>query len=192
MWLQRSNGASVSLSENHTLQVERIRGDGRTTEITIKITTFEPFSEVENTLNLDSWSPNGYLITPWADCGCFIIGGDGRLICVSNHRLESESAIILEWDECELIGTPYFVSDDSIMLIATEVRVCCLDRRRALRWCWSVRSMETGTAAVVRGVPTLDSSVARFMIESTTKTSEIALSLLDGARVELGRQAIRP
>ncbi|MEO6773873.1 MAG: hypothetical protein ABI467_12810 [Kofleriaceae bacterium] len=39
--------------------------------------------------------------------------------------------------------TPWFVQSEELFLIASPTRLFCMDRRRAIRWCWNVRAETT-------------------------------------------------
>jgi hypothetical protein len=136
----------------------------------------------KTTLQLDPWSPEGFRIDHWIEGGAVVICGANRIVTISLADLETRSAIPLEYEECEACGQPWFVHGNGLLIIATESRVFCLDKRLAIRWCWTVKVYSQDWWRLV-SEPKIEGDILRITLRSPRKDVDVELDVNSAVQV---------
>lgn len=132
----------------------------------------------ETQLQLDPEDPQGYRIEKWPEANALIIGGADRLVVIELATMHPRATIVWEYQECETQDTPWFTGNDDILLISSETRVFCLDRRLAFRWCWTTR-IGTKEWVTIENPPAIQREVVSIALRSPTGERALTLRLED-------------
>ena len=152
------------------------RGPG-TTKIRLEEKTTANAREIA--LRLDPWSPEGYEVYEWMFARVLVISGARRVVFLECESLHVTAVICLDHGEGETISQPWFVEAQSgrLLVVATETRVLCLDERKSIRWCWSVRTREE--TVTIGAAPQIAADTLKVSLRSLRGNAVVVLSLAD-------------
>lgn len=179
MIIDRSSRTVVDSRYTVDFEYESNEPTGRLLVRTIDVETHDVR---ETDLNLDPWSAKGYVVSAWRRASSIFIGGADRIVLLSLDDAAVQCSILYEYEEYETLDEPRIVMADDICIVASETRVTCVDRRNAIRWCWSVRMPPLSEWAQIAAAPIIAGDVVRVPIRTRTKDREISIALVDGAR----------
>lgn len=135
-------------------------------------------SEVE--LRIDPWAPEGFLVYEWTAGRALAVCGASLLLVLAQPSLELQAAVPWEYEECEVGDFPYFVDAGSVMLVATETRVFCIDDRLAIRWCWTVKVYSNDWWKLA-APPRVEADRVVLLLRSASRDVTVAISIADGS-----------
>lgn len=115
------------------------RGPGKLRLLAEDQTTFE---SAKVTLKLDPWSPDGYELIEWAGSDVLLLCGAQAVVALKATTLVVGSSVGLEYEEAETLDRPWACSvhERSLLVLATERRVWCIDESARMTWIWSCRT----------------------------------------------------
>ncbi|HEY5950733.1 MAG TPA: hypothetical protein VIV40_34815 [Kofleriaceae bacterium] len=147
----------------------------------ITLTDATTFDVREKTLRLDPSSTSGFFVAPWSVASAMLLGSADRIVLLDLERLEVDASILYEYEEFETLDEPRVCTSDALCVVASESRVTCFDRRRAARWCWSVRTLSSEWTQIA-GTPIIEADAIRIPVRTRTKDFDVVLAQSDGAR----------
>lgn len=143
--------------------------------LSLRLEDQETYESVEGRLRLDPLIADEYLLIELTG-ECFILCGSPAVVALDAASLALISSLGLEYEEAELIGTPWHVEilESRMLILATERRVWCVDERGAIRWVWgcqtSDRYLQISGAPVPRG--------DRIRVPLVSAKGELSIELL--------------
>jgi hypothetical protein len=115
-------------------------GSGR---LTIRATDPQTGDWREGKVSLDPGHSGGYRVEEWSEGGALLLIGGDSLVVVDAATIRLQAALPWEYKECHFVGLPWLIEGKAMLFVVSETRVFCLDRRLAIRWCWTVRNEST-------------------------------------------------
>jgi hypothetical protein len=135
MWLERCG--ELGLSGARSLHSEFAEGASGAGRLQVELVSPSYDTVGKATWDLEPWSPEAFLVYEWVPGNAFVICGATRLLVVEMSTLAVCGVIVSECEEFRVRSTPWFVANDELLVIGSESRVFCVDRRVALRRVWS-------------------------------------------------------
>ncbi len=77
-----------------------------------------------------------------------------------------------------MLGQPWIVPGNDVLIVASETRVFCIDERLAIRWCWTVKVHSNEWWRIAK-VPVIREAVVEVGLESPTSQIDIRLRVAD-------------
>jgi hypothetical protein len=178
MWLDKHG--ELKLSDGTQLRsdyMEVKEGTGR-----VNLELVAPSYDVigKTVLDLEPWAPEGFLVYEWLPGKACVVCGATCILLVETRTLAVLGAIPLESEEFRVRSTPWFAADEELLVIASEWRVFCVDRRIAIRWPWSTRvySMDSW---MISEPPVLSNSTVTVRLARLDQRRELLLRASDAA-----------
>jgi hypothetical protein len=174
------NGTTV-IDAKYTLDLE-YESDETTGKLLVGIWEVATASLRETRLGLSPWSHGGYVVVPWSAASSVFIAGADRIVLLSLSDASVLCSVLYELEEYATEPEPTIVISDDICLVASHLRVTCIDQRKAIRWSWSVSTPPMSRWAALSGPPVVVGDDVRVPIRTGAKDFEIVLAVVDGAR----------
>jgi hypothetical protein len=153
------------------------RGAGRTV---LTVVDQETGDREDGLLRLDGWEHGMYQIIEWQECPALVVCGADQIVVVDLPKLRFGAAVGLEYEETETLEHPWVVevTGRRRLIVATEVRVWCLDERLSIRWMWSARTQHE--PRWVSGAPRMVPGYAQVPVRTLSRDIVVDLSVEDG------------
>jgi len=135
MWLGKSG--DLELSGRTRLRSEYIESEGGAGRLHVEHVASSYDTTGNAAWDLDPWAPEGFLVYEWVPGQTCVVCAATRILVIDIRTLAVCGVIPIECDEFRIRSTPWFAASDELLLIASESRVVCVDRRIAIRWFWS-------------------------------------------------------
>ena len=176
----RTHGTAELRSGQVLLETDWQPGDaGRPGLLSLRLEDQETYESVEGRVRLDSWIADAYLLLELTG-ECFILCGSPAVVALDAASLALISSLGREYEEGEIIGTPWHVEvmESRLLILATEQRVWCLDERGAIRWVWGCRTRDRYVQ--IAGAPVPGGDRIRVPLVSAKGEFQVELLLNDG------------
>lgn len=136
----------------------------------------------EGSVKLDPWLLNIYEVEQWRDGNALVVCGAQAVVTMNATTLQSDGRVAFEYEEAEALERPWFtLSNSGEMLVATERRVWCIDKRLAIRWMWSCNT--TADRTWICAQPLVVGKEIVLSVQSRRRPSIVRLSLEEGVEL---------
>ena len=172
----RTHGTAELRSGRVLLETDWRPGDaGRPGLLSLRLEDQETYESVEGRVRLDPWIADEYLLIELTG-ECFILCGSPAVVALDAATLALISSLGREYEEGELIGTPWQVAivESRMLILATERRVWCVDERGAIRWVWGCQTSDRYLRISGPPVPRGD----RIRVPLVSARGELSVELL--------------
>lgn len=179
MQVLKTHGSSLSRSRRYLVESEYSPSDGGIGVLLLRLQEQTSFECRELRIRLDPLIADEYVwIEPGSDAYFVVCGAQG-VVVVDVLTASLLTSVAWHADEGETVGVPWCVEDAGGLIVATELRVWCLDDHGRVRWMWSCPQ---GPESVrITGSPSVrDGSVHVPMVRALGEEICLVLNIRDG------------
>lgn len=180
MWLERNS--ELALGDGRYLRSEYVPKDGGVGRLSVGLLDESGDELATSAWDLDPWAPEGFVVYDWKPGGACLVCGATHVLLIESSSLALCGAVPLESGEYQTLSTPWFVASDKLLVLASEWRVACIDRRIALRWIWSTRTYSADSWMIAE-TPELTMSSIRVRLARLARQQELNLRTIDASIV---------